>query len=48
MPRQKIEIKEPLTMKEIWDNSLRSGLSGMGAMIIQVSSLMWMRTIMNN
>lgn len=38
---------EVMAPKEILTRSLKSGLSGMGAMVIQVSSLIWMRTIMN-
>ena len=47
MPGQKKELDRPLSMEEIWQKSLRSGFSGMSAMVIQVSTLMWMRTIMN-
>ncbi len=35
-------------VREIASKSLISGLSGMSAMLVQVTSLMWMRTIMNN
>lgn len=35
------------SLKEVFDKALLSGVSGMSAMVIQVSSLMWMRTIMN-
>ena len=34
-------------INEIFEKSLKSGLSGAGAMTIQVSSLMWLRTTMN-
>ena len=46
---RRINLKEGEVMpvNEILIRSLKSGLSGMGAMVIQVSSLMWMRTIMN-
>lgn len=46
---RKIDLKEDETMpvSEIWRRSLNSGLSGMMSMVIQVSSLIWMRTIMN-
>lgn len=37
----------PLTFSQIISKSVKSGLSGGMAMIIQVSTLMWMRTIMN-
>ena len=40
-------VKTPLSVKEILTKSLKSGLSGSAAMVIQVSTLMWMRTIMN-
>lgn len=33
--------------KSIFDKSVKSGVSGAGAMYIQVSSLMWLRTTMN-
>jgi hypothetical protein len=33
---------------ELFEKSLHSGMSGAGAMVIQVGSLMWMRTIMNH
>merc|ERR1711998_392607 len=43
--------KKPLTMGEIMqkakDRAFRGGLAGMAAMVIQVLSLMWMRTTMN-
>ncbi len=47
---RRIKLKEGETMKvnEILRRSLLSGISGMTAMVIQVSTLMWMRTIMNN
>jgi hypothetical protein len=35
------------SLKEVFDKALLSGVSGMSAMVIQVSSLMWMRTVMN-
>lgn len=36
-----------LTVKEIFAKSLRSGVAGASAMVVQVTTLMWMRTIMN-
>jgi len=33
--------------KEVTNKALRSGLSGSMAMVIQVCSLMWLRTTMN-
>jgi len=50
MGRSRIKLKEGETMpiEEIARRSFTSGISGMSAMIIQVSTLMWMRTIMNN
>jgi hypothetical protein len=33
---------------ELFEKSLKSGMSGAGAMVVQVGSLMWMRTIMNH
>ena len=50
MGKSRITLKEGETMEfnEIARRSFTSGLSGMSAMVIQVSSLMWMRTIMNN
>jgi len=44
---QKVSSQKQLSIKEIFNKSLKSGLSGGMAMIIQVSTLMWMRTIMN-
>lgn len=35
------------TTQEILDKSVKSGLSGAGAMTVQVGTLMWLRTIMN-
>lgn len=34
-------------MSDILEKSVKSGLSGAGAMTVQVSTLMWLRTIMN-
>ena len=34
-------------MNDILDKSFKSGISGAGAMTVQVSTLMWLRTIMN-
>jgi hypothetical protein len=34
-------------MSDILEKSIKSGLSGAGAMTVQVSTLMWLRTIMN-
>ena len=48
MPRNVLredELDAPVS--EIAKRSLRSGISGMSAMVVQVCSLMWMRTIMN-
>lgn len=42
MPRPKIEVKEPLPFSVILNRAFTSGISGYGAMFIQVSSLMWM------
>lgn len=39
--------KDNIHLKEILNWAVISGFSGMSAMVIQVSSLMWMRTIMN-
>ena len=36
-----------LHIKDVFNKAMISGFSGMSAMVIQVSSLMWMRTIMN-
>lgn len=36
-----------LTIKEIFLKSARSGIAGASAMVVQVTTLMWMRTIMN-
>jgi hypothetical protein len=35
------------TMSDILEKSVKSGLSGAGAMTVQVTTLMWLRTIMN-
>jgi hypothetical protein len=37
-----------MNVKEVLNKSVKSGMSGAGAMTIQVGSLMWMRTIMNH
>lgn len=47
MVRQTEQLDPNAPLSAIAMRSLRSGLSGMSAMVIQVSSLMWMRTIMN-
>lgn len=39
--------KPSFSLKEVFNKAALSGFSGMSAMVIQVSSLMWMRTIMN-
>ena len=36
-----------INVNDILEKSVKSGLSGAGAMTIQVSSLMWLRTTMN-
>jgi len=36
-----------ISINDIYSKSLASGLNGAGAMTVQVSTLMWMRTIMN-
>lgn len=36
-----------LSIKEIFAKSVKSGAAGASAMVVQVSTLMWMRTIMN-
>ena len=38
---------EELDVKKITSKALRSGFSGSAAMVIQVCSLMWLRTTMN-
>lgn len=47
MSRRQEQIDPNTPLSAIAMRSLRSGFSGMSAMVIQVSSLMWMRTIMN-
>ena len=47
MPRHAEPIDPNTPISAIASRALRSGLSGMSAMVIQVSTLMWMRTIMN-
>ena len=46
-----VKAPEDLTIQEILDKAtaraFRGGLAGMGAMVIQVTALMWMRTTMN-
>jgi len=37
-----------MNVEEVLNKSVKSGMSGAGAMTIQVGSLMWMRTIMNH
>lgn len=38
---------QKLSLYEIFAKSAKSGLAGASAMVVQVSTLMWMRTIMN-
>jgi hypothetical protein len=44
---QKAPNTKNLSVKEIFNKSAKSGLSGGAAMLVQVTTLMWMRTIMN-
>lgn len=43
----KTDAPKHLTIREVFNKSVKSGLSGGAAMLVQVTSLMWMRTIMN-
>ncbi len=43
----KAENQKILTVTEIFNKSVRVGMSGAKAMLAQVTLLMWMRTIMN-
>ena len=38
---------ENLSINEIFAKSAKSGFAGASAMVVQVTTLMWMRTIMN-
>jgi len=44
---QAAKKEEPSKLKKIVMRSLGGGVSGAIAMVAQVSTLMWMRTIMN-
>lgn len=44
---QKSANTKNLSVREIFNKSVKSGLSGGAAMLVQVTTLMWMRTIMN-
>ena len=48
MGRQVEPIDPNMPLSAIATRALRSGFSGMSAMVVQVSTLMWMRTIMNH
>ena len=39
--------KGPQDMNAIWSKALKSGVAGSSAMVVQVCTLMWMRTTMN-
>merc|ERR1712100_864552 len=46
-PAEKAPISASEIMDKAWKSAFRGGLAGAGAMVIQVGSLMWMRTTVN-